>query len=165
MFPSSQFPSIQSIVTFSTIIIALESTSVYNILIANYLASRELLTPFNTYVYCLTPKMTVKYRKLYVNMDKTELMNAFLVSDFAKVNLTKNTNHGVQPVSCFKKTYKTPPSSCRMHYQRKNYMVSNLYLKFSELRRLDDDSQLFSNIYSKILSAILTEFMSLQETI
>lgn len=44
-------------------------------------------------------------------------------------------------------------------------MVSNLYLKFSELQLLDDDSQPFSNIYGTTSSAVLTEFMSLQEII
>ncbi len=41
----------------NTIIIALESTSVYSIHIANYLSSSEDLMPYNPYVYCLNPKL------------------------------------------------------------------------------------------------------------
>ena len=44
-------------------------------------------------------------------------------------------------------------------------MVSNLFLKFSELQLLNDDEQPFSNIYGATSSAVLTEFMSLQEII
>lgn len=44
-------------------------------------------------------------------------------------------------------------------------MVSNLFLKFSELQLLDGDSQPFSNIYGATSSAVLTEFMFLQEII
>lgn len=40
----------------NTIIVALESTSVYNIHIANFLSSCELLMPYKPYVYYLTQK-------------------------------------------------------------------------------------------------------------
>lgn len=73
----------------NTIIVALESTSVYSIHIANFLASCELLMPYKPYVYCLNPKMTANYRKSYVGMDKTDHMDAFLISDFARVGRTK----------------------------------------------------------------------------
>lgn len=42
----------------NTIIVALESTSVYSIHIANFLASCETLMPYKPYVYCINPKMT-----------------------------------------------------------------------------------------------------------
>ncbi len=39
----------------NTIIVALESTSVYSIHIANFLPSCEILMPYKPYVYCLNP--------------------------------------------------------------------------------------------------------------
>lgn len=42
-------------------------------------------------------------------------------------------------------------------------MVSNLYLKFSELQQLGGDDQPFSNIYGTTSSAVLTEFLSAQD--
>ena len=44
-------------------------------------------------------------------------------------------------------------------------MVSNLYLKFSELQLLHGDNQPFSNVYGATSSAILTEYLSPQEII
>ena len=44
-------------------------------------------------------------------------------------------------------------------------MVSNLYLKFSELQLLQDDDRPFSNLYGAASSAVLTEFMSVQDII
>ena len=44
-------------------------------------------------------------------------------------------------------------------------MVSNLYLKFSELQLLDGDDRPFGNIYGATSSAVLTEFLSPQEII
>ena len=68
---------------FNTIIVTLESTSVYNIHIVNFLSFYELLISYKTYVYYLNPNMSANYRKTYISMDKPNHMNAFLISDFA----------------------------------------------------------------------------------
>lgn len=52
-----------------------------------------------------------------------------------------------------------------MHYQRENLYGIQSLLKISELQLLDDGNQPFSNIYGATYSAILTEFLSLQEII
>ena len=44
--------------------------------------------------------------------------------------------------------------------REKAYMVSNIYLKFSELAILDKDEQPFSNTYGVTSAAVLTEFLS-----
>ena len=150
----------------NTIVVALESTSVYSIHIANFLASCELLMPYKPYVYCLNPKMTANYRKSYVGMDKTDHMDAFLISDFARVGRIKKCTpwRGSQYLALKRLTrHRLHLAECIT--REKTYMVSNLYLKFSELQLLDDKYQPFSNIYGATSSAVLTEFMSLQEII
>ena len=150
----------------NTIILALESTSVYSIHIANFLSSCELLMPYKPYVYCLNPKMTANYRKSYVGIDKTDHMDAFLISDFARVGRTKKCEpwRGSQYLALKRLTrHRLHLAECIT--REKTYMVSNLYLKFSELQLLDDDNQPFSNIYGATSSAVLTEFLSLQEII
>lgn len=150
----------------NTIIVALESTSVYSIHIANFLASCELLMPYKPYVYCLNPKMTANYRKSYVGMDKTDHLDAFLISDFARVGRTKKCEpwRGSQYLALKRLTrHRLHLAECIT--REKTYMVSNLYLKFSELQLLDNDNQPFSNIYGATSSAVLTEFMSPQEII
>ena len=150
----------------NTIVVALESTSVYSIHIANFLSSGEILMPYKPYIYCLNPKMTANYRKTYVGMDKTDPMDAFLIADFARVGRTKQCEpwRGSQYLALKRLTrHRLHLAECIT--REKTYMVSNLYLKFSELQLLDDDSQPFSNIYGATSSAVLTEFMSLQEII
>ena len=71
------------------IIVALEATSIYIIHIANFLSFCELLMPYKPYVYYLNPKLTVNYCKTYVDMNKIDHMEAFLISDFARVGRTK----------------------------------------------------------------------------
>ncbi len=47
--------------------------------------------------------------------------------------------------------------------REKAYMVSNIYLKFSELAVLDKDDKPFYNTYGATLAAVLTEFLSLYD--
>lgn len=150
----------------NTIIVALESTSVYSIHIANFLSSCELLMPYKPYVYCLNPKMTANYRKTFVGMDKTDAKDAYLIADFARVGRTKKCEpwHGCQYLALKRLTrHRLHLAECIT--REKTYMVSNLYLKFSELQLLEGDEQPFSNLYGSTSSAVLTEFMSLQEII
>lgn len=150
----------------NTIIVTLESTSVYSIHIANFLSSCEALMPYKPYVYCVNPKMTANYRKSYVGMDKTDPMDAYLIADFARVGRTKKCEpwHGSQYLALKRLTrHRLHLAECIT--REKTYMVSNLYLKFSELQLLEGDDQPFSNLYGSTSSAVLTEFMSLQEII
>ena len=141
-----------------TIIVALESTSVYSVHIANFLSTCETLMPYKPYVFCVNPKATSNYRKSYIGMEKTDPIDAFLIADFARVGRTKKLEpwRGGQFIALHL-------SECIT--REKTYMVSNLYLKFSELQLLEGDNKPFSNIYGATSSAILTEFLSPQEII
>jgi hypothetical protein len=147
----------------NTIVVALESTSVYSIHIANYLSTCEQLLPFKPYVFCINPKMTANYRKSFIGMAKTDPLDAYVIADFARAGridcdpwrgsqylaLQRLTRHRLHLVECMTR--------------EKTYMVANLYLKFSELQLLDRDDQPFSNIYGATSSSILTEYLSPQE--
>lgn len=110
--------------------------------------------------------MVSNYRKTYVDMDKTDHLDAFLISDFVRVGRTQKCEswRGSQYLTLKRLTrHRLHLAECIT--REKTYMVSNLYLKFSELQLLDDGNQPFSNIYGATSSAILTEFLSLQEII
>ena len=150
----------------NTIVVALESTSVYSVHIANFLSTCELLMPYKPYVFCVNPKMTANYRKSYIAMDKTDPLDAYLIADFARCGRLKKCEpwRGSQFLALKRLTrHRLHLAECIT--REKTYMVSNLYLKFSELQILEGDSQPFSNIYGATASAVLTEFMSLQEII
>lgn len=152
--------------SLNTIVVALESTSVYSVHIANFLSACEGLMPYRPYVYCVNPKMTANYRKSYIGMDKTDAADAHLIADFARVGRTKTCEpwRGSQFLALKRLTrHRLHLAGCIA--REKTYMVSNLYLKFSELQLLGDGSRPFSDIYGVTSSAVLTEFMSPQEII
>jgi len=150
----------------NTIVVVLESTSVYSIHIASFLSTCEELLPYKPYVFCVNPKMTANYRKTYIGMDKTDPMDAYLIADFARVGRIKKLEpwRGAQYLALKRLTrHRLHLAECIT--REKTYMVSNLYLKFSELQLLDSDDQPFSNIYGATASAVITEFFSLQDII
>ena len=140
----------------NTIVAALESTSVYSIHIANFLSSCEELMHFKPYVFVLNPKCTANYKKSYIGLGKSDPIDAFVIADYARAGnietepwrgsqflaLKRLTRHRLHLVECMTR--------------EKTYLVSNLYLKFSELQMLEGDDQPFSDIYGATSSGVLT---------
>jgi len=147
----------------NTIVIALESTSIYSVHIANYLSSCEELMPYKPYVFCLNPKMTANYRKSFIGMNKTDLLDAFIIADFARVGrIETDPWRGSQFLALQRLTRH------RLHLvesltREKAYMVSNIFLKFSELSITPKEEQPFSDNYGATASSVLTEFYSLED--
>ncbi len=143
------------------LIIALESTSFYSTHIATFLSSNIELMPFNTHVYCLNPKVIANYRKSFIGLSKTDPLDSFIIADFARCGrissapwrgsqylaLQRLTRHRLHIVECITR--------------EKTYMISNMFLKFSELSVSDDSP--FCNNYGKTAESILTELLSLEE--
>nr|WP_275663954.1 IS110 family transposase [Ignatzschineria cameli] len=154
--------SVLVIHNLSHLVIAIESTSFYSTHIANLLSSNTSLLNFNVLVFCLNPKTVKAYRNSFVDLDKNDFLDAFVIADFARCGrissspwrgsqflaLQRLTRHRLHLVECLTR--------------EKNYILSNIYLKFSELTRLDDDRP-FSNIFSNTCSSILTDFFSLDD--
>ena len=144
-------------------VIALESTSVYSIHVANFLSSHEDLALFQPKVYCLNPKTIVNYRKSFVDIDKTDPLDAFIIADFARCGrITSSPWRGFQFLALQRL------SRHRLHLvecitREKTYMISNIYLKFSQLAVLDKEDKPFSNNYGATSAAVLTEFLSLDD--
>jgi transposase len=145
------------------VVIALESTSFYSTHIANFLSSNEILLAYTPMVYCLNPKTIANYRKSFVDMDKTDPLDAFIIADFARCGrITSQPWRGAQFLALQRLTRH------RLHLvesasREKAYMVSNIYLKFSQLAVVKDEDKPFSNTYGTTSEAILTEFLSLDD--
>lgn len=148
---------------FETVIIASESTSVYSFHLANFLSSHELLAYYKTYVYCLNPKMIKNYKKSFIETKKTDPYDAFIIADFARVGrintnpwngpgylaLKRLTRHRLHLVECITR--------------EKQYFLTNLFLKFSELASFADIDKPFSDKFGATSVSIMTEFLSLED--
>lgn len=145
------------------VVIALESTSFYSTHIANFLSSNESLLAYSPMVYCLNPKTIANYRKSFVDMDKTDPLDAYIIADFARCGrITSQPWRGAQFLALQRLTRH------RLHLvesisREKAYMVSNIYLKFSQLAVVKDEDKPFSNTYGVTSEAVLTEYLSLDD--
>lgn len=112
--------------------VALESTSYYEIHIANYLSSCTFLLPFNITVCCVNPMLIHSYKKTFVGMSKNDYVDAFAIADFARVGkFTSSLWRGSQLLALQRLT------KHRLHLAKsmtseKTYMLSNIFLKFSQ---------------------------------
>lgn len=147
------------------LVIILESTSFYGVHIANYLSTCRILMPFHTEVYCLNPKSIANYKKSYIGLGKNDYVDAFIIADFASVGrITTKPWRGCQYLALQRLTRH------RLHLvkaltREKTYMLSNIFLKFSEFTMLDAEEQPFSNEFGATASAVLTEFLSTEEIV
>lgn len=147
------------------LVIGLESTSFYGVHIANYLSTCQILMPFHTEVYCLNPKSIANYKKSFIGLSKNDYIDAFVIADFARVGrITTKPWRGCQYLALQRLTRH------RLHLvkaltREKTYMLSNIFLKFSEFNMLDAEEQPFSNEFGATASAVLTEFLSTEEII
>ena len=147
------------------LVVALESTSFYGIHVANYLSSCEVLASFHTAVYCLNPKAIKNYKKSFIDLGKNDYVDAFVIADFARANrITTKPWRGSQFLALQRLTRH------RLHLAKaltreKAYMLSNIFLKFSEFSLLDAEGQPFSNSFGATASSVLTDFLSMEEII
>ena len=150
---------------FNKVIIAMESTSFYGAHVATFLSSSIDLMPFNPYVYCLNPKVIANYKKSFTSLGKTDDIDAFVIADFARVGkISSEPWRGSQFLALQRLTRH------RLHIanaisREKMYMLSNMFLKFSELAILKDHNSPFSDTFGATASAVLTEFLSTDDIV
>lgn len=149
--------------SFKAVIIGLESTSFYGVHIANFLSASEKLMPYKPYVYCLNPKEVANYKESFNSLDKNDGIDSFVIADFARVGrIHTEPWHGSQYLALQRLTRH------RLHIvecltREKTYMLSNVFLKFSEFALLQGEEHPFSNKYGATASSILTEFLSSED--
>lgn len=148
---------------FTHIIVAIESTSIYSTHIATFLASNIVLKGFNTKVYVLNPKTTSNYRKTFVNLQKTDPEDSFLLADYARVGKIKSHPWKGEQHLAIKRLTRHRLHIVELLSKEKTYYQTNLFLKFSEFARLKGKNKLFSNNFGCTAASLLEEMLSLDD--
>lgn len=149
----------------NTVVVALESTSIYSIHISNYLSSCEELMPYHPYVFCLNPKMTANYRKSFIGLNKTDPLDAFIIADFARAGRIETDPWRGSQFLALQRLTRHRLHLVEAQTREKTYMVSNIFLKFSELSILPKEEQPFCDNYGATASSVLTEFLTMEDII
>ncbi len=143
---------------FRYLLIALESTSFYGVHVANYLSTSDQLKPYDVKVFCLNPKTIANYRKSFTGLGKNDGIDSFLVADYVRAGRIEiDPWRGSQYLALQRLTRQRRHISEAIA-REKNYVLNNVFLKFSEFALLSGEDSPVSNKFSATAEAILTEF-------
>lgn len=147
------------------VLVCMETTNVYHIHSSNLLASDPRLSPFGCKVYIENAKSIENYKRTFIDREKTDPEDAYLVADYLRVGKCR----GHHPVTGYQKIALQRLTRQRRHIaeligKEKQYLSSNLYLKFSALKVNPNDNP-FSNTFSKTASYMLSDYLTVEEIV
>ena len=148
---------------FKYLLVAMESTSFYGVHVANYLSTSDRLKLYDIKVFCLNPKEVANYKKSFTGLGKNDGLDSFVVADYVRVGrVAIEPWRGAQYLALQRLTRQ------RRHVteaitREKNYVLNNIFLKFSEFALLDGEESPFSNKFSSTAEAILTEYKTTED--
>ena len=148
---------------FRYLLIAMESTSFYGVHVANYLSTSDQLKPYDVKVFCLNPKTVANYKKSFTGLGKNDGIDSFIVADYVRTGLIDiEPWRGSQYLALQRLTRQRRHISEAIA-REKNYVLNNIFLKFSEFALLNGEESPVSNRFSATAEAILTEFKTTED--
>lgn len=138
--------------------IGLESTSVYSWHPAMFFHEDDALQAFETHVYTINPKLIKKFKEAYVDLDKNDHIDAWIIADrlrFGRLPLT----------SVMEEQYIALQRLTRMRYhlmhnltREKQYFLQHLFYKCSSFTK-----EVESSVFGNAILDLLLEQYSLDE--
>lgn len=148
---------------FKNLLIAMESTSFYGVHVANYLSTSDRLKLYNVKVFCLNPKEVANYKKSFTGLGKNDGLDSFIVADYVRVGrVAIEPWRGTQYLALQRLTRQRRHVSEAIA-REKNYVLNNIFLKFSQFALLDAEESPLSNKFGATAEAILTEYKTTED--
>jgi len=147
---------------FTELRLAAEATGWYWFHLFESLRNDPLLQSWPTELFLLNPRLTANFKKSYVDLDKSDPIDAFVIADRLRWGRDIDT-----PFSFDEKLLSLRVlTRYRYHVvhqlaSEKAYCTAILYLKASEYS--NNDKQAFSNLFGAASRAVIQEFASMEE--
>jgi transposase len=146
---------------FDELRVAAEATGWYWFHFFQSLQQAELLSGWPVELFALNPRLTAKFKESYVDLDKNDPLDAFVVAD--RLRFGRDVSIPFE----YNQAYLALRFLTRYRYhvvhnlaREKSYCTAILYLKASEYSRAD--KQAFSNLFGAASRAVLEEFASME---
>jgi len=147
---------------FTELRLAAEATGWYWFHFFQTLQQDELLRAWPVELFALNPRLTAQFKKSYVDLDKSDPIDAFVIADRLR------WGRDIPKPFSYEESYLALRFLTRHRYhvvhnlaREKAYCTALLYLKASEYSR--DDRRAFSNLFGAASRAVLQEFASIEE--
>lgn len=144
-----------------------EATSNYHFHLLNFIAYNELLADYEVKVYQLNAKLVKNFKDAYSDRSKTDKYDAFIIADRLRFGRLPEEYTPFNEYEPLKRLTRTRFHLAENLKREMNYFISNLFLKFSEYKKLP-----FSSTFGATSVALFTEFdveeiadLSIQELI
>ena len=147
----------------NTIVFALESTLHVQYSYCQFPVSQRNSHAFSSVCLLSQSKNHSELPKNFIGLSKTDSTDAYIISGFSSGWQNQEFSLERQSDFALKRLTRHRLHLAECITREKTYMISNLFLKFSELEILDQESQPFSNIFGTTSAAVLTEFFSVQD--
>ena len=145
------------------VVFAMESTSFYSFHLCCAIASAPKLLGFVPLTYCLNPKVISAYRESFVCLDKTDPLDSMVISDFARTGKITSSPFSSSVFIALQRLTRQRLHLVESLNREKNYILSNIFLKFSEFAVLDKSEQPFSDKFGATAVAVIQDFFSPEE--
>lgn len=141
----------------------MESTSFYGVHVTNYLSTSDRLKFYHVKVFFLNPKKVANYKKSFICLGKNDGLDSFIVADYIRVKrVSIDPWRGAQYLTLQRLTRQRRHVSEAIA-REKNYVLNNIFLKFSQFALLDGEGSPLSNKFSSTAEAILTEYKTTED--
>lgn len=147
---------------FDAIQVAAEATGWYWFHFFQTLSQDPGLNQWPVTLYAFNPRLTASFKKTYVDLDHTDLVDAFVIAD--RLRLGRDLPAPFR----YEETYLPLRFLTRYRYhvvhnlaREKSYCLAILYLKASEYTRRDKKP--FSDVFGTASRAIIQDFASIEE--
>jgi transposase len=147
---------------FPELRLAAEATGWYWFHFFQTLQQDELLQAWPVELFALNPRRTANFQKSYVDLDKSDPIDAFVIADRLR------WGRDIPKPFSYEEAYLALRFLTRYRYhevhnraREKAYCTATLYLKASEYSR--EDRKAFADLFGATSRAVLQEFASIEE--
>lgn len=150
---------------FKYVVIALESTSYYGVHLATFLSSNLNLSQYNGLVFCINPKLIANYKKSFNSLPKTDKIDAFIIADYARVGRIDSAPWRGSQFLALKRLTRHRLHLTELITKEKNYVLNNIFLKFSKFAASKKSEQPFSNKFGATAMSIISDFTTTEDLV
>lgn len=141
--------------SFDTINIGLESTSVYGSHIRDFLYNHSASLPYNLILFEINPSLIYSFKKTFRNkLPKTDNIDAFIIAERVRFGHLTPYSPSTSPFTPLKQLTRLRIHLLHLLSSEKNRALSLIFLKFSDLPR----TKPFYSAFSKASMAVLNHF-------
>jgi transposase len=145
--------------SFDSIVIGLESTSIYGDPLVYFLKQDTSICRFNPKIHVLNPTQVNKFKAFYPDLPKTDDIDAWVIAEHLRFGRINKEVYMDDNYKALQKLTRARFHTVKNLAREKNWFLNNLFLKFSSLAQ----EKIFSDRFGATSSSIIEEFFSVDE--